>query len=172
MRNIILTLSAIALLVGCTSKEEKVLMQAFETNKSYHKQLLKTEKTQLYDGNITKAMITATYINGQIIDKEYKPDEVFVVGISLEESEDVSFEEAGYSLTLNGNAPKSITVLKEDDLLLKDISFVSEWSYFYLVTFPHVSKKSFKLIFASELYGKGELHFAKVAKYVLTKEAF
>jgi len=38
MRNIILTLSAIALLLGCTSKEEKVLMQAYEKNKSYHKQ--------------------------------------------------------------------------------------------------------------------------------------
>ncbi len=172
MRNTILTLSAIALLAGCTSKEEQALMQAFETNKSYHKQLLKTEKTQLYDGNITKVMLTATYINGQTIDKKYKPDEVFVVGISLEESEGVSFEETEYSLTLNKNAPKSITVLKESDPLLKDISFVSEWSYFYLVTFPHVSKKSFKLIFASELYGKGELHFAKVAKYVLTKEAF
>ncbi len=172
MRNIILTLSAMALLAGCTSKEEKVLMQAYEKNRAYHKQLLKTEKIQLYDGNITQAMLTATYINGQTIDKEYKPDEVFVVGISLEESEGVSFEEAGYSLTLNGNAPKSISVLNEGDPMLKDISFVSEWSYFYLVTFPHVSKKSFKLIFQSELYGKGELHFAKVAKYVLTKETF
>ncbi len=172
MRNIILTLSAIALLVGCTSKEEQALMQAFETKKSYHKQLLKTEKTQLYDGNITKAMLTATYINGQTIDKEYKPDEVFVVGIYLEESEGLSLEDEGYSLTLNGNDPKSITILKEDDPLLKDISFASEWSYFYLVTFPHVSKKSFKLVFQSELYGKGELHFAKVAKYVLSKEAF
>ncbi len=172
MRNIILTLSAIALLVGCTSKEEQALMQAFETKKSYHKQLLKTEKTQLYDGNITKAMLTATYINGQTIDKEYKPDEVFVVGIYLEESEGLSLEDEGYSLTLNGNDPKSITILKEDDPLLKDISFASEWSYFYLVTFHHVSSKSFKLVFQSELYGKGELHFAKVAKYVLSKEAF
>jgi len=172
MRNIILTLSTIALLVGCTSKEEQALMQAFETNKSYHKQLLKTEKTQLYDGNITKVMLTATYMNEQNADKEYKPDEVFVVGIYLEESEGVSFEDEGYSLTLNGNAPKSISILEEGDPLLKNISFVSEWNYFYLMTFPHVSSKSFKLIFESELYGKGELHFAKVAKYVLTKEAF
>ncbi len=172
MRDIILTLASIALLAGCTSKEEKALMQAYEKNRSYHKQLLKTEKTQLYDGNITKAMLTATYINEQSTDKEYKPDEVFIVGISLEKSEGVSFEEEGYSLTINGNAPKSISILKEGDPLLKDISFVSEWNYFYLVTFSHSSGKSFKLIFESDRYGKGELYFAKMAKYVLTKEAF
>jgi len=57
MRNIILTLSAMALLAGCTSKEEKALMEAYETKKSYHQQLQKTEKTQLYDGNNTKALL-------------------------------------------------------------------------------------------------------------------
>jgi len=170
MRNIILTLSAMALLTGCTSKEEKALMQAYEKNKSYHQQLQKTEKTQLYDGNITKALLTATYINEQNIDKEYKPDEVFIVGIYIEESEEESFDQEGYSL--NDSAPKSIKILETDDPQLKHISFVSEWNYFYLVTFPYTPSKSFKLIFESELYGKGELHFAKVAKYVLTKKAF
>ena len=172
MRNIILILGTMALLAGCTSKEEKALMQKYEKNKSYHQQLQKTEKTQLYDGEITKALLTATYLNEQNIDKEYKPDEVFVVGIYIEESEAGSFDQEGYSLTLNGNTPKSISILKANDPLLKDISFVSEWNYFYLVTFPYVSNKSFKLLFESELYGRGELDFAKVAKYVLTKEAF
>ena len=172
MRNTILILSAIAFLAGCTSKEEKVLMKAYEKKKSYHQQLQKTEKTQLYDGNITKALLTATYLNEQNIDKEYKSDEVFIVGIYIEESEEESFDQTGYSLTLNGSAPKSIKILEADDPQLKHISFVSEWNYFYLVTFPHTPSKSFKLIFESELYGKGELHFAKVAKYVLTKEAF
>ena len=172
MRNMILTLSAMALLSGCTSKEEKALMEAYEKKKSYHQQLQKTEKTQLYDGLITKAVLTATYLNEQNIDKEQKPDEDFIVGIYIEESETGSLDQEGYSLTLNGNTPKSIKILKADDPLLKNISFLSEWNYFYLITFPHVSSKSFKLVFESELYGKGELHFAKVAKYVLTKEAF
>ncbi len=172
MRNIILALSAMALLASCTSKEEKALMEAYETKKSYHQQLQKTEKTQLYDGNSTKALLTATYLNEQNVDKEYKPDEVFIVGIYIEEMEEESFDQEGYSLALNGSAPKSIQELAAGDPLLKHISFVSEWNYFYLITFPHTSSKSFKLIFESELYGKGELHFAKVAKYVLTKEAF
>ncbi|MEA3433139.1 MAG: hypothetical protein U9R13_00995 [Campylobacterota bacterium] len=169
MHNIILTLSVMALLAGCASKEEKALMEAYETKKSYHQKLQKTEKTQLYDGNSTKALLTATYLNEQNIDKEYKPDEVFIVGMYIEEE---SFDQEWYSLTLNGSAPKSIQELAADDPLLKNISFVSEWNYFYLITFPHTSSKSFKLVFESELYGKGELHFAKVAKYVLTKEVF
>ncbi len=172
MRDIILTLSAMALLAGCTSKDEKALMQAYEKNRSYHQHLQKTEKIQLYDGDITKAVLTATYLNQQNIDKKYKPYEVFVVGVYLEESERISLEQGDYRLTLNGDGPKSIQEVEKDDPVLKDISFVSEWNHFYLVTFPHVSGKSFKLIFESELYGKGKLHFAKVAKYVLTKEAF
>jgi len=94
------------------------------------------------------------------------------VGVHIEESEIQTLNEGGFSLTLNEDVPKSIKKLKEDDKRLKNISFVSEWSHFYLVTFSHTSSKSFKLIFNSELYGKGELYFAKVAKYVLTKKAF
>ena len=172
MRNIILTLSVMALFMGCTSKEEKAPMIDMDAGPRQLQTLQKTEKTQLYDGNSTKALLTATYLNEQNVDKEYKPDEVFVVGIYIEEMEEESFDQEGYSLTLNGSTPKSIQELVADDPLLKHISFVSEWNYFYLITFPHTSSKSFKLVFESELYGKGELHFAKVAKYVLTKEAF
>ena len=59
-----------------------------------------------------------------------------------------------------------------DDEQLKDISFVSEWGSYYLVTFPHVSSRKLTLVLDSEEYGKGVLHFAKVAKYVLTKKSF
>jgi hypothetical protein len=94
------------------------------------------------------------------------------VGIYIEENEMESLDHEGYSLTLNGNPPKSIQTLEANDPLLKNISFISEWNYFYVVTFPHVQSKSFKLIFESDVYGKGELKFAKVAKYVLTKKGF
>ncbi len=172
MRNMVLVFSAMALLVACSSKEEKALIQRYEKEKTYHKQLQKSEKTQLYDGQFTKAMLTATYLNGQSIDKKDKHDEVFIVGVYVEESQEASFSKEGYSLTMNGQPPKNIKPLKEDDDMLKDISFVSEWSQFYLVTFPHTSRKSFKLIFKSDIYGKGELSFAKVAKYVLTKKVY
>ena len=172
MNKIWVSVTVAALLTACSSKEEKVLMQTYEKERSYHKKLQKTEKTQLYDGQLTKAMLTATYLNGQSIDKNDKHDESFIIGVYIEGSEASSFNEEGYTLLLNGHPPKSIKPLKEGDALLKDISFVSEWSRFYKVTFPYTSRKSLMLVFKSELYGKGELHFAKVAKYVLHKKAY
>jgi len=172
MYKVLTTVIILTLLLGCTSKEEKALMQAYEKNKSYHKQLQKTEKTQLYDELVTKALLTATYLYEPSYQKEDKRDETFIVGIHIEESEIQTLNEGGFSLTLNEDLPKSIRKLKEDDKRLKNISFISEWSQLYLVTFPHTSSKDFKLIFHSDMYGKGELYFAKVAKYVLTKKAF
>ncbi|WP_295421311.1 hypothetical protein [Sulfurovum sp.] len=172
MRNLLWVLTIMLLYVGCTSKEQKALMQTYEKEKVYHKKLQKTEKVQLYEGAFTKAMLTATYLNGQSIEKNDKHDEQFIVGVYIEESDMPSIDGEGYTLLLNGHPPKSIKALKEGDALLKDISFVSQWSKFYLVTFPHISSKSFKLVFNSDLYGKGELHFAKVAKYVLNKKPY
>ena len=160
-----------ALLVGCSSKEQIALMEEYEKEKNYHTQLQKTEKIQLYDGEITKLMLTATYLFDENSDNN-KSNEVFIVGIYFEEEENFSLKDKNDSLTLNNISPKSINVLKESDPLLKNISFVSEWSQFYQVTFPHTSSKSFKLVFKNDIYGKGELHFAKVAKFVLSKKAF
>jgi hypothetical protein len=77
----------------------------------------------------------------------------------------------GNTLTLNGKTAKEIKSLGLDDERLKDLPFVTPWSSHYLITFPHESNKKITLLFKSKLYGKGELHFAKVAKYVLDKEA-
>jgi len=172
MHNIIVLLSVMLLLSACTSKEEEALSKEYKKNSFYHHQLQKTEKVQLYDGPVTKAVLTATYLNEESKDKTYKPDEVFIIGVYIEDEENDGAEYEGYSLTLNGKPPKTIQPLEENDPLLKDISFKSDWSYFYLVTFPYTPAKSFKLLFESEAYGKGELHFAKVAKYVLSKKGF
>ena len=198
--------------VACTSKEQKALMQTYEKEKDYHMKLQKTEKTQLYDGQVTKAMLTATYLFEQSTDKNDTHDEVFIVGLFIEEDEafdPVSFGEDEYILVLrdkpkkkskskkdktkkekvkkdeskkgkdekakdekSDTLPKSIKELKAGDPLLKDISFKSEWSKFYLVTFPHTKKRNFKLVFESYFYGNGELNFAKVSKFVLTGQAF
>ena len=171
MRNILLAATAIALIIGCSSKEEEKFMTVYEKDKAYHLQLQKTEKTQLHDGQYTKALLTATYLFEPIDDINDTRDEQFIVGLYLDDDEG-SFESNDYNLTLNAKGPKKVTALKHSDPRLKEISFVSEWSEFYLFTFPHTKSKHFKLVFASEVYGKGELHFAKVAKYVLTKKAF
>jgi hypothetical protein len=118
-------------------------------------------------------MLTATYLFKPSVDANDKHDEIFIVGLYTDDEEISSLSNKEYTLMLNSNiSPKSIKVLEENDPILNDISFVSEWSQFYLVTFPHISSKSFKLVFESCFYGKGELNFAKVSKFVLTKKAF
>ena len=163
---------AIALLLGCTSKQEADLMQAYNEKVNYHKQLQKTEKTQLYQDNVTKAMLTATYLYTPNFENSDTRDEVFIVGLYLEDKASGKINGEGNTLTLNGKRAKEIKSLSLDDERLKDLPFVTPWSSYYLVTFPHRSNKKITLVFNSDLYGKGKLHFAKVAKYVLTKEAF
>lgn len=167
-----ISLIAIALLLGCTSKQETDLMQGYSEKVNYHKQLQKTEKTQLYQDNVTKAMLTATYLYTPIFDNNDTRDEVFIVGLYLEDKASGQLNSEGNTLTLNGKKAKEIKALNLDDERLKELSFITPWSSYYLVTFPHESNKKITLVFESKLYGKGELHFAKVAKYVLNKEAF
>ncbi len=162
-----LVLLITTLLVACSSKKEKALLEVYAKNKTYHQQLQKIEKLQLKVDGITKVLLTATY---RYNPKEKTSDEVFIVGVYMEEYDIQSFTQEGFALTLNGKKIKSIKTLEKNNPLLKEISFVSQWSQFYLVHFPHTSKKSFNLILKSDLYGKGSLHFAKVAKYVLVKK--
>ena len=171
MRDLLLVITALSFLFGCSSKDQKQFLKIYEKNKDYHMELGKTEKTTLSDGNYTKALLTATYLFTETEDLNDTRDEVFIVGLYLDDDEG-TFEGGDYNLTLNGQSPKSIKALAENDVRLKNISFASEWTQYYLFTFPHTKKKSFKLLFQSDVYGKGELHFAKVAKYVLTKTPF
>jgi len=164
-----IVLSGIVLLLGCTSKEERALMESYTKKINYHKQLQKTEKIQLYENNVTKVMLTATYLYTPTLDKNDTRDEAFIVGIHLE---DEASDELSYSLLLNGIEAKEVRELSVDDARLKELSFISEWGEYYLVAFPHVKSKKMTLVFESDRYGKGELYFAKVAKYVLTKQAF
>ena len=117
-------------------------------------------------------MLTATYLYTPNYENNDTRDEVFVVGLYLADKTYGKVNAEGNTLTLNGKAPKEIKALNLKDERLKDLSFITSWSSYYLVTFPHQSNKKITLVFESKLYGKGELDFAKVAKYVLNKEIF
>lgn len=147
-------------------------MQSYDEQSTYHKQLQKTEKLQLYNGGTTKAMLTAIYLYTPTFKKKDRRDEVFIVGIYLEDEASQGITAVGNSLTLNGHAAKDIAPLDPQDERLAELSLVTPWSSYYLVTFPHVESKKLTLIFKSRSYGEGMLHFAKVAKYVLEKEIF
>ncbi len=173
MRNITFMVIAATFLTACTQKEEISLVREFEKHKSFHKNLSKTEKVQLYNlAGETRALLVATYLYTQTSHKKDERDEVFIIGIYAEDGTgNDDFTKSEYALTLNGQPPKKIQKLNYKDIRLKDISFVTEWGSYYLMTFSHVESKSFDLVFESKNYARGTLHFAKVAKYVLTQKA-
>lgn len=173
MRNITFIAIAAAFLAGCTQKEEISLVQQFEKHKVYRKNLSKTEKVQLYSTTgETKALLVATYLYAQTLHKKDGRDEVFIIGVYAEDDIESDFAKSEYTLTLNGQLPREVQKLNPGDARLKDVSFVVEWGSYYLMTFPHVESKSFDLVFESKEYTRGTLHFAKVAKYVLTQKAY
>jgi hypothetical protein len=163
------SLTLIFFLSACTTKDETKLREHFEQRKHYHKQLMKTEKVQLYEGNLTKVLLTATYLNESGTPKD-KQEERFIIGLYVDDEQLPRMYD--FNLTLEGHQPTEVTLLKPSDVRLKNISFVSDWNQFYLMTFPHIKQDRFSLVFESAQYGKGRLEFAKKAKYTFTKKAF
>ncbi len=78
-------LIAIGFLVGCTTSKEAALIQSYQQKVDYHKQLQKTEKIQLFENNVTKAVLTATYLYTPSFEKKDTRDEEFIIGIHFED---------------------------------------------------------------------------------------
>jgi len=186
-------LIAIAFLVGCTTSREDALIQSYQQKVDYHKQLQKTEKIQLFENNVTTIMLTATYLYRPNFNKNDSRDEEFIIGIHFEDegvvnivnmmglrdkNETMTIDDKNnttvpnYGLTLNKKKAMKITELNKNDERLKNIAYITEWGSYYLVTFKHTDSKQFSLVFESKKYGKGTFSFAKVAKYIYTKEGF
>jgi hypothetical protein len=86
-------LIAIGFLVGCTTSKEDALIQSYQQKVDYHKQLQKTEKIQLFENNVTKAVLTATYLYTPNFKKHDQRDEQFIVGVHLEDETVIEREE-------------------------------------------------------------------------------
>ena len=167
------------LLVGCSSKEEKALLASYNKNIDYHKHLQQTEKAELYDGENSMAILTATYLYKPTFEKKDTRDELFIVGVQFENPEEsmMNFDRNEtmspheYTLRLQGKKAIKVVHLDPNDKRLKGLSFITDWGEYYEVTYPHTGKL-FTLTFANERFGKSTLNFAKVAKFVYTKKGF
>ena len=80
-----ISLITIGFLVGCTTSREDALIQSYQQKVDYHKQLQKTEKIQLFDNNVTKIVLTATYLYRPNFEKNDLRDEEFIIGIHFED---------------------------------------------------------------------------------------
>ncbi len=150
------------LLDGCSSKTEKTFLQSFEKEKNYHQKLIKTEKLQFYENNLTKILLTATYLG------EGKAGaESFIVGIYSDDDITAVPGSDDLKLTLNGKQPLKIEPLSPEDDGLKNLSFISEWTSYYRISFPHVESKRLEMKVVTPRFGSGRMHFAKIAKYMI-----
>jgi len=170
----------IALLVGCSSKEERVLLASFQKTDAYHKHLQRTEKAELFDGNTSVAFITATHLYTANNDKNDTRDEVFIIGVQFEDNDNARMtldknetltNDNDYILTLNKNHAIKVIPLSHDDIRLKEFSFVTSWGKYYELTYPH-AKVRFSLVFSNARYGDKALIFSKIPKFVYTKKGF
>jgi len=160
---------------GCSSKEEQAFLQTCTQKRAYYKQLLHTEKVQLYDANETQVLLTATYLFTPAPGREEddRRNEHFIIGLYMEDrSVTRKLLAEKFTLRLDGEAPSSITIVQRSDNRLKQIPFITPWGNYFEVVFPHTTKRQLTLLFSSGLYGKSKLHFAKKAKYLFTKEPF
>jgi len=89
---------------------------------------------------------------------------------SMNQSDSNDTNKGTYEIKLNGKKPLAIKKLTTDDSRLKQLSFVTAWNTYALVTFKHVKGTNIKLLFKSTQYGKGTLHFSKISKYVFTRK--
>jgi hypothetical protein len=173
MRHVVIGLYAAVLLPGCGMEGgRKDLLQTYETKRLYHKQLLKTEKLQLYRKGHTVLILTAVYLAAPEELQHKKEDERFLVGIYIEGEGEPTEEMLLRSLSLDGVKPVSITPVGLDEVRRQEISFVTSWNRYYLVRFPYTEKKRFTLQFQNSMYGTGSLSFAKRAKYTFVKKVF
>ncbi len=179
MYRVIAGAMAVALLAGCSSKEEQALMASYTQKNQYHKNLLHTEKAEFSNAESTIAILTATHLYTKNLDKNDTRDELFIVGVQFEdESSKLVFDKTPealasheFALTLNGVLATKVELLSNESKLLKDVSFVTEWGDYYRVTFPNGGSR-FALLFLNPLYGEKRLEFSKKPKYVYTKKGF
>ena len=86
IRYVLLFLS-ILLIVGCSSKE-KSLTEEMKAHNIYYKMLQKTEKVMFLKNNITKAILTATYLHVPTIHSDRSDsNETFIIGLYLDDEE-------------------------------------------------------------------------------------
>lgn len=93
MLKLAILLMAAGFLIGCTTSKEDALMHSYKQKVAYHKQLQKTEKIQLFENNVTKAVLTATYLYTSTFEKKDTRDEAFIVGVHLEDETEVEMED-------------------------------------------------------------------------------
>ena len=149
--------------IGCSSVSVDKLWQTHKQQADYRAKLLKTQQAILDMDYDNKIYIIATYINQFNKTKDNK--ERFI--ISLYDDSDSLQLQKDYFVQLSSLFPINIKRLNQNDKLLNNISFKTEWKKYYLVEFPVVDRDKLYLTFTNKNNVQVKLYFAKRAKYTI-----
>jgi hypothetical protein len=183
--------------IGCSSKHEVKLDKALDKTITVDRHIQKTEKITIRDENETKILLTASYLNAEesFKDDDNRVNEKFIIGLyradGMKDTDLISDEQ---NLTIHIAYPKPtkrdhftrkelkkrakgvsrlpivVQKLSQKDKLLKDMSFINNWSSYYLVEFPHSINKKFYLTYQNKTYGFTIKKIVKSKKSKKTKK--
>jgi len=180
MYRLSIILFVVIFFIGCSSKHEIKLDRALNKTIIVDRHIQKTEKITIRDENETKILLTASYLNAEesFEDDDNRVNEKFIIGLyradGIKDADLISDEQ---NLTIHIAYPKPIKrdhftrkerkkrakgvsrlplvvkKLSQSDKLLKDMSFINNWSNYYLVEFPHSIDKKFYLTYQNKTHG-------------------
>jgi len=180
MYRLSIILFVVIFFIGCSSKHEVKLDRALDNTIVVDRHIQKTEKITIRDENETKILLTASYLNAEesFEDDDNRINEKFIIGLyradGIKDADLISDEQ---NLTIHIAYPKPtkrdhftrkerkkrakgvsrlplvVKRLPHSDKLLKDMSFINNWSSYYLVEFPHSINKRFYLTYQNKTHG-------------------
>jgi hypothetical protein len=135
MKIFLLVLSSF-LISGCTSKENRVLLDDFSSKSQELSQTIQTQKVTVLNKNgEVSGFVTALYLynkSGRITTNKGE-NEKFIVGIY---NDDRSDNIPTPIITLFWVKPISIRKVEHSETILSQIPLKNRWSRYYEVTFP------------------------------------
>lgn len=155
MKRLILAASATVLMSGCASSA----LSIFNKDSFYEKGLSVTQKGEIYQSMELKALVTATDLVA-IDPKTYGDAQRYFVGIYIPNDRDDKccwgLKNPDITISLNdGVKPISVEELDRENMLVKKLPAVNNWSKYYIVSFPLQAKEETRRILKVERLNAG-----------------
>ncbi len=162
MRFSVIALTSALLLGGCS---QKGAFDLFTFDEAHERAIEQMRTASIVQSLETKAIVSAVYLN-PIHPETYKEGEFFVGAFYFEkrnglDSAKWSFEDHGYTLTLNGSLPTSLEELKENDPRRRLIPIQNSWNRYFLIRFDPVTESSLALKLENNQTGSAVLGYRK-----------
>jgi hypothetical protein len=179
---------------GCMG-EKQAFIERLETNRTYHKMLQRTEVADLTIDKKKEGVLLASYLYTPTLEKRDLRDDVFIVALHFDNHKRVTEAYVKESITLFGKVSLTdeeaalvkefgvkrrdenvtathIRALTQEEAKAKKLSFVTPWSYYFELRFPHMESDKIRLRFDDGEYTKTQLVFTRRFKYIYSGTGF